>query len=480
MFLIPFIRHASPALLTKLEEVLASTDNHLDPLLLAYGALAAETTEESEQRIVTFLLNRLEEAENSTAILTHYIHALGNTGSPFALDTIISFHNHSDLEVQLASISAMRKLVHSPLVEETLHSILQSAPAHHEHVVAIAATLSEGYKYLEERNVDYVPSIELQAALVEALELVKNSSRERRGTDWEESNPDYDIVASQASRAADVQNYPKHKAYIWGKTLGNDDANVEIGAGIFAGYHPTCPNLKAFGKAIAQANLLNKWSWNILHAEALLEKTDSQLSIKMYFKRLDNVLADWSSTINCATPPMTVYSSPRISLPRLSYSVFIYVGTLTLYLQPHVQADVDFQANICDDSTILRARAGVEQRFTFTIEGGVQGDITVRNYPQCIHGILQYNYCDFRTTLQELVKGGATFNAIFEFHIEGSAEERLCPSCVTGPLRAKVCIGVSEGWPNNRINVESWYQTRTASKCKGKVTVSTLIVIFKA
>ena len=31
-----------------------------------------------------------------------------------------------------------------------------------------------------------------------------------------------------------------------------------------------------------------------------------------------------------------------------------------LYLQPHVQADVDFQANICDDSTILRAHAGVE------------------------------------------------------------------------------------------------------------------------
>ena len=109
-----------------------------------------------------------------------------------------------------------------------------------------------------------------------------------------------------------------------------------------------------------------------------MEKTDSQLRMKLYFKQLDNVLADWSSTINCATPPMTVYSSPRLSLPRLSYSVFIYVGTLTLYLQPHVQADVDFEANICDDSTILRARAGVEPRFTFTVEGGIQADIAVR------------------------------------------------------------------------------------------------------
>ena len=76
------------------------------------------------------------------------------------------------------------------------------------------------------------------------------------------------------------------------------------------------------------------------------------------------------------------------------------------------------------------------------------------------------------------MKGGATFNAIFELHIEGSAEERLCPSCVTGTLRAKACIGASEGWPNNRINIEAWYQKRTASKCKGKVTVSTLIVII--
>ena len=36
----------------------------------------------------------------------------------------------------------------------------------HEHVVAIAETLSEGAKYLEERDIDYTPSVELQTALV--------------------------------------------------------------------------------------------------------------------------------------------------------------------------------------------------------------------------------------------------------------------------------------------------------------------------
>ena len=414
---IAFIRHANPTLLTELEEVIISTDNHLDPLLLAYGALASDTTVESEQRIVTFLLNRMEEAPRSALTMIHYIHALGNTGSLFALDTITSFHNHSDLEVQLASISGMRKLIYDPLVEGTLYSILQSMPTSYEHVVAIAETLSEGAKYLEEKDIDYTPSVELQTALVasavqlgdvELAELVfsfvetfetpeseglsealENSittelsqSRERRGTDWDASNSDYNIVASQGSRAADVRNYPNHRAYIWGKTLGISQANIKLGAGLFIGHHPTCPNLKAFGKAVARANLLH-WSWNILHAEALMEKTDSRVRAKLYFKVLSNVLSDLSTTIdwsgtNCATiPPRTVYSSPRYSLPRLSYRIPIYIGTLTLYLQPHAQGRIETRAELCASSRSVRAFAAIGPRIIFTVEGGVVGNILV-------------------------------------------------------------------------------------------------------
>ena len=260
--------------------------------------------------------------------MVHYIHALGNTGSLFALYTITSFLNHSAVEVQLASISAMRKLIYNPLVEETLFSILQSMPTSYEHVVAIAETLSEGAKYLEERDIDYTPSVELQTALVasavqlgdvelaelvlsfvetfetpeseglvEALEDIKSSNRGRRGTDWDESNSYYDIVASQGSRAADVRNYANHGAYIWGKTLGISQANLKVVAGVFMGHHPTRPNLKAFGKTIAQANLLCG-SWNILHTEMLLEKTDSYVRAKRYFKVLSNVLSDLSTTID--------------------------------------------------------------------------------------------------------------------------------------------------------------------------------------
>ena len=353
----------------------------------------------------------MEEAPRSALTMIHYIHALGNTGSLFALDTIISFHNHSDLEVQLASISAMRKLIYDPLVEETLYSILQSMPTSYEHVVAIAETLSEGAKYLEEKDVDYTPSLELQTALVasavqlgdvELVELVlsfvetfetpeseglvdalldiKSSNRGRRGTDWDESNSDYDVVASQGSRAADVQNYANHRAYIWGKTLGISQANIKLGAGLFMGHHPTCPNLKVFGKAVARANLL-RWSWNILHAELLLEKTDSQTRAKLYFKLLNNVLIDISNSTNtfaCATTPSgTLYSSPRYNLPGVRYSIFIYVGTLSLYLQPHVRATIDFRTQLCVNNTTLRGFAGIGPRLIFTVEGGVSANLLV-------------------------------------------------------------------------------------------------------
>ena len=143
------------------------------------------------------------------------------------------------------------------------------------------------------------------------------------------------------------------------------------------GYHPTCPNLKAFGKAIARANLL-RWSWNILHAEVLLEKTDSQVRAKLYFKLLSNVLIDRSNATCTPSPSRTLYSSRRYSLSRVSYSIFIYVGTLSLYLQPHVQAHLDFRTEYCVNLRRLRAFAGIGPRLTFTVEGGVRGNLLVR------------------------------------------------------------------------------------------------------
>ena len=301
---IAFIRGAHPTLLEELEQQKTTAEDYLDPLFLAYGALASETTMASEQRIVSYLLCRLQQAPTNTTILVHFIQALGNTGSNYALDTIVSNLNHSTLQVQLVSISAMRKLINNPLVEDLLLEMLQATPVRMEHVVEIAETLIAGFKYLDEKEVDYTPSLSLQMALVastlqfgdvELAELVlsfvenfgdkgtnelvnvlkreiiygKESSfqtRVKRGTDWDEYNSYYDVVASHRSRAADVRNYPSHKAYIYGKRIGISKANLKFGAGVFMGINPSCPIFKAFGKVAAEANVL-KWSWNIISGE---------------------------------------------------------------------------------------------------------------------------------------------------------------------------------------------------------------------
>ena len=159
------------------------------------------------------------------------------------------------------------------------------------------------------------------------------------------------------------------------------------------GYHPTCPNLKAFGKAIARANFLH-WSWNIFHAELLLQKTSTQVHIQLYFKVLNNVLIDLSLTINCsdtscATIPRRTVSTPRYYLSPYSYSIFVYVGTLTLYVQPHVQGHINARAEICASSSRVRAFASIGANVTFTVTGDVTGNLLVRDSVICVlkHGV---------------------------------------------------------------------------------------------
>ena len=416
---IAFIRGACPALLEELERQMTKSDDYLDPLLLAYGALASETTMASEQRIVSFLLSRLQQAPTNTTILVHFIHALGNTGSYYALDTVVSYLNHSTLQVQLVSISAMRKLVNDPVVEDLLLALLQATPVSVEHVVAIAETLIAGYKYLDEEEVDYTPSLSLQMALVAAtlqlgdvefaelvLSFIENFGNQRteklvvvleqaiaegkesrvqkrgkRGTDWDQHNSDYNIVASQSSRAADVRNYPSHRAFIHGKTLGISKANIKIGGGIFLGIDRYCPNFKAFGKVAAEANVLD-WSWDIISGEVLLEKRNDILYSKLYFKVRSNVLIDRYNEFNfnnCYRPSQTLYSSNRYSLPRVSYSVFVYVGTLTLYIQAHAQGHIDSRQELCTNGLGLSALAGIGPRISFIVEGGITGSLLVRH-----------------------------------------------------------------------------------------------------
>ena len=65
--------------------------------------------------------------------------------------------------------------------------------------------------------------------------VLMQARRLRRGSDWDESNSDYDAVANYSSRRSDVRTYPQHRAYIYGKRFGVSDIYAQFAAGGFAG-----------------------------------------------------------------------------------------------------------------------------------------------------------------------------------------------------------------------------------------------------
>ena len=186
-----------------------------------------------------------------------------------------------------------------------------------------------------------------------------------------------------------------------------------------------------------------------------------------------------SSTKNCAIRSMTLYSSPRLSLPPVSLIVFIDVGILTLSLQPHAQAHIDFQTRLCVDTGRVRTSVGLGPRFTFTIRGGVTGNLLVRLYVMCrcrdweslftdITRLTNSNYWGialayFFYILQAVAKGGVEVDVIFEYVIKCSGKLSLHFSCVAGSPTTQACVSADSGWPDNRINLYAWYQRRTFS-----------------
>lgn len=54
-----------------------------------------------------------------------------------------------------------------------------------------------------------------------------------------------------------------------------------------------------------------------------------------------------------------------------------------------------------------------------------------------------------------------TVDGIFEHVIKCSGELSLHSTCVSRPPTAQACVGVDYGWPDNRINLYSWYQRCT-------------------
>ena len=70
--------------------------------------------------------------------------------------------------------------------------------------------------------------------------------------------------------------------------------------------------------------------------------------------------------------------------------------------------------------------------------------------------------------IQGLARGGITLDMIFEYVISW----KICDDCSEGSsILKEACIDVSQGWPDNRIEIYAWYQVRQQETCEGQVSL---------
>ena len=117
---IALVENPHPQLVAKLEKLISSDVHSGDPLLLAYGAIIPRASPNLQQRMMLFLINRLPQAETNSTSLIHHILSLGNSASPRITSFLIDYLGHSEKDVQLTSIMAMRFLMNEPSIQKSL------------------------------------------------------------------------------------------------------------------------------------------------------------------------------------------------------------------------------------------------------------------------------------------------------------------------------------------------------------------------
>ena len=379
----------------------------LRSLLLAMGALASKSGENIQLDIARFLITAVSR-ENLDISIAVLIRAMGNTGSEEAVSIILQYVDDPVKRIQAAALSALVKFTHLEQVLDDLRGLIRSG-INQELLNQVARALIQGRIYANLMDIDTSTIAShpiLRSLLSEALrtndtDLIRRVSmylrdlggelattllsqlylRFRRGTDWDASSSDYDCVASQSSRASDVNTYQRHRAYIYGKTFGNDEINLNIGAGVFLGISDDCNNMKGFARACAAVNVFD-YTADLAEIEFSVVKSESIIEGKAYAQIAGNTLLDYDDSVDatyCFTYEKPLYQK-NIQLFEFSYSIFIYIGTVDASIGVYLFLDTTFDAEICASANLdelLTATTGIVPELGMTIEGTASATILV-------------------------------------------------------------------------------------------------------
>jgi hypothetical protein len=266
-----------------------------------------------------------------------------------------------------------------------------------------------------------------------------NSTRSRRGSNWDEYNSVYNLIASQSSRRADESRYPYHKAYIWGKQFGVPKANIQIAAGGFIGVS-ALGDYKVFGRAKAVGHAFGKTK-TAVDVLVLREKTSTSASTKLFVEIVGKVLIsvnENSKFTECHSYSRSLYER-RYTLFDFGIPIFVYVATIRFYLAGHIRLSSDLDLEFCKKSNSVTAAAGLVTTLTMELEAGASANLLL------------------------LARGGISVTGVFNYQL---TPELSTKACFINHIRVRNCIGIYHQWVSNRIELEVWYQLRKVKWCR--------------
>jgi len=405
--------------------VIAMNPSDDDGLLLILGALARNSKDDVQRSVVDELIKRLntvQESDSNTEQVITLNYALGNTGSELARETILQSLTHDEIEVQVSAIRSLEAHVCQPETQQALINLLHVTTEDKvlEEVVSLLiealenqacttvgeelldTTVETTQRLKNPRLYEYIINYLEQLGTSEAdihiatikqqynygdsqHELVSDtsfSSRIKRGSDWDDQNSVYNVVADYSQRQQDVMTYPVHKAYIWGKNLGVSKLELKMGAGAFIG--AGCSGSKIFARAAAKVKVWSK-TFDVAELEYSDIYTENTAHHRVYVKLGSTTYknVDTSANISACDKDIryeVLWSTSRRRIFGFSFDIFIFVGTLGVSLSGTVRSNAN--ASLCLCPQYLRACVDVMPSATLRVEGSGRASLLVSI---CIH-----------------------------------------------------------------------------------------------
>ena len=407
------------------------SSNKDDDLILALGALARNSDLLVQKVIIDELLERLNSVLScgDVGAVTTIIYALGNSRSKLIIVPLLPSLEHDDIDIQISAIRSLKfhldqsdveeaiiALLHSSeediILEEVLNALLYTfqnkiliSPSK-ELITAImnsAVQLENPHlyelvaKYLYDTKIDgtdiYMDTLRKQHnygnfQYDHISETDGNYSRIKRGSDWDESDSDYNIVASYYTRRSDVSNYPDHKAYIYDRSFSAGSLGMSVGVGAFSGMAISSRSLsyKHFAKAAADVDFFGR-TYSLASLEISRYTYANLLYEKRYLKRGSSTLRNDDSKVSAQCKKTTSsYDSYSAEIFKFGTSFYVYVTSINFDVSGRASFDVSLGRCTClmNLPPTVKSNTGLTLSYSLSVTGDTFVSLAVRMYKHII------------------------------------------------------------------------------------------------